>query len=105
MRAATRGDFSTATDLADFLAQHEAPFREAHEVVGRIVRECEESGRVLEDLTNQDLEGHHPLFAQALSDVTSVDASVRARRSRGGTAPEVVREQLAKARAALNIEG
>ncbi|HEU4754802.1 MAG TPA: argininosuccinate lyase, partial [Armatimonadota bacterium] len=59
MLAGTRGDFSTATDLADFLAQRGVPFRDAHEVVGRIVRACEESGRVLEDLTRQDLEGFH----------------------------------------------
>jgi len=97
MRAGTRGDFSTATDLADFLAQRGVPFREAHEVVGQVVRACEEGGRVLEELSNADLQAFHPLFEQAPSDVTSVDASVRARRSPGGTAPEVVREQLAQA--------
>ena len=44
MRAATQGDFSTATDLADHLTQQGMPFREAHEVVGCIVRECERLG-------------------------------------------------------------
>jgi argininosuccinate lyase len=101
MREATHGDFSTATDLADFLAQRGIPFREAHEVVGAIVRWCEEQGRVLESLTAADLERFHPGFAQATADITSVDASVRSRRSPGGTAPEEVRQQLARAEALL----
>ena len=41
LRQATAGDFSTATDLADYLVRTGMPFREAHEVVGRIVRHCE----------------------------------------------------------------
>jgi argininosuccinate lyase len=97
MRAATHGDFSTATDLADFLAQRGVPFREAHEVVGRIVRECEESGRVLEALTAAALTAYHPEFAAAPPDITSVEASARSRRSPGGTAPDAVRQQLATA--------
>jgi argininosuccinate lyase len=101
MRAATHGDFSTATDLADYLAQRGVPFREAHEVVGRIVKWCEQGGRVLESLSNAELEPFHPLFAQAPPDITSVEASVRARRSAGGTAPEAVRQQLAAAEARL----
>lgn len=94
MRAATRGDFSTATDLADYLAQRGIPFREAHEVVGRIVRWCEENDRVLESLTDADLQGFHPAFAGAPADLTSVDASVRSRKSAGGTAPKEVCRQL-----------
>ena len=100
MLEATRGDFSTATDLADFLAQRGIPFREAHEVVGQVVRRCEEEGRDLESLTAADLMAFHPEFAHAPADVTSVQASVRARRSSGGTAPEEVRRQLERARAA-----
>jgi argininosuccinate lyase len=101
MRAATYGDFSTATDLADYLAQRGIPFREAHEVVGHIVKWCEDNDRVLESLSAGDLTQFHPDFAEAPADITSVDASVRARKSYGGTAPEVVREQLARAEAIL----
>jgi argininosuccinate lyase len=100
MRAATEGDFSTATNLADFLAlsgKSGIPFREAHEVVGRVVRWCEENGRTLESLTNDDLAVFHPLFADAPEDITSVEASVRSRRSPGGASPEEVRHQLALA--------
>lgn len=101
MRAATYGDFSTATDLADYLAQHGVPFREAHEVVGRIVKWCETHDRVLESLSSAELEPFHPLFGSAPADITSVEASARSRKSPGGTAPEVVREQLARAEEAL----
>lgn len=100
MRAATAGDFSTATDLADHLAARGVPFREAHEVVGRIVKECEARGRTLESLVGADLVPFHAEFASAPSDITSVDASLRARRSAGGTAPDEVRKQLADAEAA-----
>jgi len=100
MRAATSGDFSTATDLADFLAQRGVPFREAHDVVGRIVKRCEGESRDLESLTAADLEAYHPEFAAASADITSVDASVRSRKSAGGAAPEQVRLQLQAAEAA-----
>jgi argininosuccinate lyase len=104
MRAATGGDFSTATDLADFLAQRGIPFREAHEIVGSIVKWCEHQGRPLESLTAVDLEAFHPEFAHAPPDITSVEASVRSRRSPGGTAPDEVRRQLAAAEGILTAE-
>ncbi|HLJ54137.1 MAG TPA: argininosuccinate lyase [Chthonomonadaceae bacterium] len=96
MRAATHGDFSTATDLADYMVRQGMPFREAHEVVGRIVRHCLENGATLESLDAPTLASFsHVLAADAetaLSQLT-VGASVTARKSRGGTAPEMVRAQ------------
>jgi argininosuccinate lyase len=100
MRAATEGDFSTATDLADYLVQRGRPFREAHEVVGRIVRWCEGRGHALEGVTPAELAAFAPEFGDAPDGVASVDASVRARAAFGGTAPDMVREQLALAKAA-----
>ena len=93
MAAATAGDFSTATDLADYLVQRGLPFREAHEVVGRIVRHCLEHHLTLETLDGATLANFSPLLGQdiegALS-VLQVSSSVRARRSFGGTSPEAV---------------
>lgn len=100
MRAATTGDFSTATDLADYLVRQDVPFREAHEVIGRVVRWCEERARDLESLTPAELAPFHPGFEGAPNGLASVEASVRARRAPGGTAPEAVREQLEAARRA-----
>ena len=98
--AAARG-YSTATDLADYLAHQGVPFREAHEVVGKLVAMCVHSGRQLWELSAAELENAHPkLGAKALEAVT-VEASVTARRSYGGTAPERVREAITAAKNAL----
>ncbi len=104
MLRATEGDFSTATDIADFLAIRGIPFRDAHEVVGHIVKTCEEQGRTLESLSAADLKAFHPEFEHAPADITSVAASVRARKSPGGTAPDEVRRQLTRAEEILQAE-
>jgi argininosuccinate lyase len=98
MAAATRGDLSTATDLADYLVRQGMPFREAHEVVGRIVRWCEEKGRTLEELDTAALRGFSEQFAPGAEQLVTVLGSVSARRSSGGTSPEQVERQLAQAK-------
>jgi argininosuccinate lyase len=102
MAASMRGDFSTATDLADALAASGVPFREAHEVVGRLVRDCIERGAALEDLTLADLQTVDARFTEAALEAILPEASAAARTSRGGTAPDAVRDQLVRARAALS---
>jgi len=98
MAAALRRDFSTATDLADGLVRAGMPFREAHELVGRIVRTCLERGVGLEDLDAAELAE----FAPALASVDpSPLSSVKSRASEGGTAPQAVLAQLSLARSAL----
>ncbi len=105
LRAALAGDHSGATDLADYLVRRGMPFREAHEVVGRVVRHCLEAGRALEELTAEELRRFSPLFGEDAPAVVAPEAVVAARRARGGTAPERVREQLARARQALAAAG
>ncbi len=95
--AAARG-YSTATDLADYLAGQGVPFREAHEVVGKLVGLCVKTNRQLWELTPAELETAHPkLSAKALEFVT-VQASVAARTSYGGTAPIKVQEAIDEAK-------
>jgi argininosuccinate lyase len=101
MRSSMRGDFSTATDLADALAATGVPFREAHEIVGRIVRSCIEAGAGLETLTLAELQRVDGRFTAAALDAITPEASAAARTSRGGTARTAVVEQLTRARAAL----
>jgi argininosuccinate lyase len=91
MAAATRGGFLTATDLADYLAQGGMPFRSAHEVVGRCVAHCEKAGIKLWDLSLQELKKFSPAFGADALVCLSVEASVKSRRSQGGTAPVRVR--------------
>jgi argininosuccinate lyase len=98
MHAATHGDFSTATDLADYLVRQGMPFREAHGVVGRIVRWCEENGKTLEELDAAALRGFSEQFAPGAEALVTVVGSAEARRSHGGTSPEQVERQLAQAK-------
>jgi argininosuccinate lyase len=102
MAAALRGDFSTATDLADLLVRKGMPFRDAHHIVGRIVRHCIESGSGLEDLSADDLISFALEFGTQAGEVATIQASVSARKARGGTAPEAVREQLDRARKVIS---
>jgi argininosuccinate lyase len=96
-KAAARG-YSTATDLADYLARAGVPFREAHEVVGKLVGLCVKTNRQLWELTESELKNAHELLdARALEFVT-VQSSVAARTSYGGTAPTRVREAIEAAK-------
>jgi argininosuccinate lyase len=104
MAAATFGDFSTATDLADFLVRRGLAFREAHEIVGRITRYCIERNLTLESLDGPTLARFSPALQadpSAALAVLSVVSSVGSRRSPGGTSPEAVRIQWQQARARL----
>ncbi len=101
MRASLSGDFSNATDLADDLARKGVPFREAHEVVGHVVRRCIESKLKLEDMGVDDLKTIDPRFDAESRRVLSHRYVMSARLSEGGTAPKAVLEQIAKAEAAL----
>ena len=97
MLAATRGDFSTATDLADYLVRQGLPFRDAHDIVGKVVQHCTEHKIGLEDLDAAALSGFSPLLQQnteAALAVLTVQSCVAARTSQGGTAPSAVRKQM-----------
>ncbi|CEK17668.1 argininosuccinate lyase [Chthonomonas calidirosea] len=101
MEAVLEGDFSTATDLADYLARRGMPFREAHEIVGRIVRYCLEKGIKLEALDVATLKTFSPLFDSEVLALLTPRASMASRTSEGGTAPDAVRAQLAYAKQKL----
>ena len=95
--AAARG-YSTATDLADYLARQGVPFRQAHEVVGKLVGLCVKTNRQLWQLEEAELQAaHEKLDARAL-EVVTVQASVAARTSYGGTAPTRVQEAILEAK-------
>jgi argininosuccinate lyase len=97
LRAAAGAGFSTATDLADWLVRRLGlPFREAHHVTGALVKLAEGLGCDLPDLTLAQMRGIHPGIEAEVFAVLGVDNSVRSRISYGGTAPERVREQVAR---------
>jgi argininosuccinate lyase len=93
MREAASLGFSTATDLADWLVRELGlPFRDAHHVTGRIVKEAEQAGVGLPDLPLETMRTVDPRITASVFDVLSIDKSVESRRSFGGTAPQNVRE-------------
>jgi len=101
MRAGARGGFMAATDLADHLAAHGVPFRDAHEIVGRLVLDCERSGRTLQDLSLEDLRAASPAFADDAVAAVDLDAIVARRSTEGGTGHDAVKAQLVLARDAI----
>jgi argininosuccinate lyase len=102
MRAAAAAGHATATDLADWLvSEADVPFREAHHIAGRAVAAAEAAGKALDELSLDELRSIDPRIDERALPRLSVEASVAARQSAGGTAPERVREAIAAARAEI----
>ncbi len=105
MRAAAELGYATATDLADWLVrQANIPFREAHHITGAAVKLAESRGVALDALPLADLQAIDARIDQRVFAALSVEASVAARASHGGTAPDQVRLRVAEARVALGLE-
>ncbi len=98
---AMRHDFSAATDLADYLAKKGLPFRQAHEVVGKIVRTCLDRQIALIDIDLATLKEHSEYFEQDALTCLFPRSVVGARNSRGGTSPVAVAQQIQYATAML----
>jgi argininosuccinate lyase len=95
MRALANAGYPTATDLADWLVQTLGkPFREAHHITGSIVKRAEDLGVDLDQLPLEEMQAIEPGITIDVIKVLSVEASVAARMSYGGTAPDRVREQI-----------
>jgi argininosuccinate lyase len=90
-----------ATDVADYLVGRGVPFREAHHLTGTLVRLCVERNVALGDVGLDELQGLSPAFDQGYYALHDAAASLAAKRSAGGSAPQRVREQLAQAAAFL----
>ncbi|MGA0865270.1 MAG: argininosuccinate lyase [Burkholderiaceae bacterium] len=101
MRQAALEGYATATDLADYLVKKGLPFRDAHEAVAHAVRAAVEKKCGLEDLSLEDLKAFSPLVEADVHQVLTLEGSLNARNHLGGTAPEQVKAQAQKARAAL----
>jgi argininosuccinate lyase len=105
MRALAESGYSTATDFADWLVREaKLPFREAHHVTGAVVALAEQQNCSLADLTLEQFQAIDRRIGSDVFSVLSVDASVASRSSYGGTAPDQVRVQIAKARKTLGPE-
>jgi argininosuccinate lyase len=90
-----------ATDVADYLVGRGMPFRQAHEVVGAMVRQLLQDGRDIEGLSVQEWQAFHPLFGKDVKTKVTASASVAARRTPQSTNPEAVAARLGELRAWL----
>jgi argininosuccinate lyase len=96
MARAAEAGYPTATDLADWVVRVlKKPFREAHHIAGSIVKAAETKGVALDRLSLAEMQAIEPAITQDVFAVLSLDASVNARMSLGGTAPARVKEQVA----------
>ncbi|MBD2340633.1 argininosuccinate lyase [Calothrix sp. FACHB-156] len=91
-------DFSNATDVADYLAARGVPFREAYNMVGKVVKTSIAAGKLLKDLTLEEWQQIHPAFAADIYEAISPRQVVAARNSYGGTGFTQVRKAIQAAR-------
>src|SRR5712691_6795292 len=94
LRAAASNPVLLATEAADYLVRKGIPFRQAHDLVGKVLREAEKQNIPWTSLPLEALQEISPAFAADLKDSLSVDAALAAKKIPGGTAPESVRAAI-----------
>ena len=103
LAAAVEEDFSNATDVADYLASKGVPFREAYNLVGKVVKTSLAAGKLLKDLTLAEWQTIHPAFEEDIYHAITPRQVVAARNSYGGTGFEQVRHALIAASDRLKL--
>jgi argininosuccinate lyase len=86
--------FTNATDAADYLAKKGMPFRDAHEVVGKLVLYCEQSGKAIDALSLEELQSLSPMFENDVFEALSLEACVQRRAVFGGPNPGSVQKHI-----------
>jgi argininosuccinate lyase len=94
---AVNEDFSNATDVADYLASKGVPFREAYNLVGKVVKTCLASNKLLKDLSIEEWKDLHPAFEEDIYAAIAPEQVVSARNSYGGTGFNQVEKALESA--------
>lgn len=104
MQQSTENDFSNATELADYLAEKGLPFREAHEIVGKLVLDSIKHGKNIQDWDLEELQVYHPLIEEDIYIYLRPETAVQRRNSLGGTGFEQVKYQIEQAKKELKGE-
>jgi len=97
MQQAMSGGYILATDLADYLTRKGLPFRQAHDIVGKLVRYAISKNKGFQEMSLDEYRGFSSLFTDDVYGIT-VKTSVEARNAAGGTAPKQVATALSRAR-------
>ena len=104
MLVSTQQDFSNATELADYLAKKGLPFREAHEIVGKLVLECSKAGYYLQDIPLTRYQEVSSLIEGDIYQALESQTAVQKRDSLGGTGFAQIRQELERAKRQLKKE-
>ncbi|HET9711467.1 MAG TPA: hypothetical protein VFP64_06285, partial [Pyrinomonadaceae bacterium] len=97
-RSATSGGYMNATELADYLVRKDVAFREAHEIVGKIVMRAIELKQELQDVSLEEFQKFSPLIERDVYDALSLERTLNSKSQIGGTARQSVESALATAR-------
>jgi argininosuccinate lyase len=101
LREAAQDPALVATEVADYLVTFGVPFREAHEIVGKVLRAAEQEGKSIREMPLERLKEFSPVFERNLGTVLTVEAALARRAVAGGTAPGAVRAALANFKSRL----
>jgi argininosuccinate lyase len=102
LAAAASNPVLLATEAADYLVHRGVPFRQAHDIVGKVLREAERQGKIWTSLPLEDLKRISPSFDAGFSDGLNVQAALAAKKVPGGTAPEAVLKAISDLEERLN---
>ena len=97
LQAAAADPFLMATDVADYLVVKGVPFREAHRVVGRIVRDAQKQRRTFADMSLEDWRKHSEKFDDDILEMFDAEQSLRRKEVPGGPGPKMTSRQLVRA--------
>lgn len=101
LREAAQDPALVATEVADYLVAQDIPFREAHEIVGKLLRAAEQDGRSIRELPLERLREFSPVFGREVETVLTLESALARRGIAGGTAPGAVRAALKEFQARL----
>jgi argininosuccinate lyase len=101
-RASAATGYMNATELADYLVRKGMPFREAHEVVGKIVMRALELDKELDQLSLSELREFSTIFAEDVHTALSLEETLKSKSQTGGTATDTVASALIAARQSLS---
>ena len=103
MQKAVTISFMPAVEMAEYLTAKGMPFREAHEITGKIVRECEGKKKLLADLSMKELKKHSPLFENDVFEYIDVNNALTKRKTKGAASFKEVARQIDAEKIYLNL--
>jgi argininosuccinate lyase len=98
MEEAAKTGFLNATDAADYLVSKGLPFRDCHEIIGKLVLHCISESKSIESLTLAELQGFSPLFEADVYDKLTLESCINNKRSAGSTSYESIQKQISDIR-------